>query len=220
MHFQETGWKARLLNFSGTGQGQVTDCCVNCYEMSGSIKGWESTDQSKNQKLMKKDCVLCCCLDIIQRYFSSVFYKTKRLLLKIIMELYSVRVCRVAQSVQRLATGWTIRGQNPGGDGIFRTRPDRPWGPPSLLCNGYRVFPGGRKRPGRNADPSPPSSAVVMKGQSYISTPPYGPYDLYRASVPVQGCTLPLPYLILYELKHCLKEKLWRQQPYKKHTAQ
>jgi hypothetical protein len=22
-------------------------------------------------------------------------------------------------------------------------RPDRPWGPPSLLYNGYRVFPGG-----------------------------------------------------------------------------
>jgi hypothetical protein len=27
---------------------------------------------------------------------------------------------------------------------IFRTRPDRPWGPPSLLYNGYRVFPGGK----------------------------------------------------------------------------
>jgi len=26
---------------------------------------------------------------------------------------------------------------------------------------------------------------------------PYGPYDLYRASVPVQGCTLPLPIPIL-----------------------
>jgi len=26
---------------------------------------------------------------------------------------------------------------------IFRTYPDRPWGPPSLLYNGYRVFPGG-----------------------------------------------------------------------------
>ena len=25
----------------------------------------------------------------------------------------------------------------------FRTRPDRPWGPPNLLHNGYRVFPGG-----------------------------------------------------------------------------
>jgi len=23
---------------------------------------------------------------------------------------------------------------------------------------------------------------------------PYWPYDLYRASVPVKGCTLPLPY--------------------------
>jgi hypothetical protein len=25
---------------------------------------------------------------------------------------------------------------------IFRTRPDRPWGPPSFLYIGYRVFPG------------------------------------------------------------------------------
>jgi len=25
---------------------------------------------------------------------------------------------------------------------IFRTRPDWPWGLPSLLHNGYRVFPG------------------------------------------------------------------------------
>jgi hypothetical protein len=33
--------------------------------------------------------------------------------------------------------------------------------PASLLNNGYRVFPGGRKRPGRDADPSPPSSAEV-----------------------------------------------------------
>jgi hypothetical protein len=44
---------------------------------------------------------------------------------------------------------------------IFRTHPDRPWGPPSLLYKGYRVFPGGRTRPGRDADPSPPSSAKV-----------------------------------------------------------
>jgi hypothetical protein len=32
---------------------------------------------------------------------------------------------------------------------------DRPWDPPSLQYIGYRVFPGGRKRPGRDADPSP-----------------------------------------------------------------
>ena len=46
---------------------------------------------------------------------------------------------------------------------IFRTCPDRPWGPPSLLYNGYRVFPGGKLRPGRAADHSPPSSAAVME---------------------------------------------------------
>jgi hypothetical protein len=77
---------------------------------------------------------------------------------------YAVDVGRVAQSVQRLATGWTVRGSNPGGGEIFRTCPDRPWGPPSFLYNGYRVFPGGKEWPGRDADPSPPSSAVVMKG--------------------------------------------------------
>jgi hypothetical protein len=50
----------------------------------------------------------------------------------------------IAQSVYRLATVWTVRGSNPGGGEIFRTRPDRPWGPPSLLYNGYRVFTGGK----------------------------------------------------------------------------
>jgi hypothetical protein len=38
-----------------------------------------------------------------------------------------------------------------------------PGGPPSFLYNGYRVFPGGNERPGREADPSPPSNAVVKK---------------------------------------------------------
>jgi hypothetical protein len=61
----------------------------------------------------------------------------------------------------RLATGWTVEGSNHGGGEIFRTCPDRPWGPPSLLYNVYRVFLGGWKRPGRDADPSAPSSAEV-----------------------------------------------------------
>ena len=38
---------------------------------------------------------------------------------------------------------------------IFRTCPNRPWDPPSLLYNRYRVFPGGKERPGRDADPLP-----------------------------------------------------------------
>ena len=72
---------------------------------------------------------------------------------------------------------------------IFRTCPDRPWGPPSLLCNGYRVFPGGKERPGRDSDPSPPSSAVGHERVELYLFSPYGLYGLYRASVPVQGCT-------------------------------
>ena len=35
-------------------------------------------------------------------------------------------------------------GSNPDGGEIFLTRPDRPWGLPSLLYNGYRVFLGGK----------------------------------------------------------------------------
>ena len=42
-------------------------------------------------------------------------------------------------------------------------RPDRPWGPPSLLYNGYRVFSGDKVRQGRATDHSPPSSAVVLE---------------------------------------------------------
>jgi hypothetical protein len=41
-----------------------------------------------------------------------------------------------AQSVQRLATGWTVRGSNSDRGEIFRTHPDLPGGPPSLLHNG------------------------------------------------------------------------------------
>ena len=37
----------------------------------------------------------------------------------------------------RIPVGWV-------GSEIFRTRPDRPCGPPSLLYNGYRVIPGGK----------------------------------------------------------------------------
>jgi hypothetical protein len=55
-----------------------------------------------------------------------------------------------------IVTGYGMDGtgiESRWGGEIFRTSPDQPWGPPSLLYNGYRLFPGGRKRPGRDADP-------------------------------------------------------------------
>ena len=42
-------------------------------------------------------------------------------------------------------------GSNSGGNKIFRTCPDPPWGPPNLLYKGYRFLPG-VKRPGRGVD--------------------------------------------------------------------
>jgi len=45
----------------------------------------------------------------------------------------------------------------------FSSRPDRRWRSPSLLYNGYRVFPRGKERPGRAADHSPSSSAEVLE---------------------------------------------------------
>ena len=89
---------------------------------------------------------------------------------------------------------------------IFRTCPDQPWGPPSPLYNGYQVFPGGKERSGRDAEPSPllvpwsrkirtipllplwtvppVQSLSACTVQLYLYSP-YGPYGLYRTSVPV-----------------------------------
>jgi hypothetical protein len=52
-------------------------------------------------------------------------------------------------------------------------RPDRLWGPPTLLFNGYqRLFlRGGVQRPGREAAHSP-TNAEVKKTWIYISTSP------------------------------------------------
>ena len=129
---------------------------------------------------------------------------------------HDLRVGGVAQSVKRLATGWAVRGSNPGEGEFFRTGPDRSWGPPSFLCNGHWVFPGSKERLGRDADPSPllvpwswKSRAISLLSlwalrpvqglsactvQLYLYSP-YVPYGLYSTSVPVQRCTLPLPFL-------------------------
>ena len=58
----------------------------------------------------------------------------------------------------------TVQGSNPGGGQIFRTRPDRPWVPPSFLYeySGYQVSFPGVKRPGRGVD-HPPHLAPRLK---------------------------------------------------------
>ena len=46
-----------------------------------------------------------------------------------------------------IVTSYGLNGpgiESPGGGEIFRTRPDRPWGPPSTRYNWHRVCPGGK----------------------------------------------------------------------------
>jgi len=79
---------------------------------------------------------------------------------------------------------WKDRGPNPGEGEIFRTCTDRPWGPPSLLYNGYQVYPG--EKSGRVVTLTPHQLLVPWSRAELYLYSPYGPYDLYRASVPVQ----------------------------------
>ena len=60
--------------------------------------------------------------------------------------------------------GWTVRGSNPGGSEIFRTCPDWPCGPPSLLYNKYRVFSGVKS--GRSVTLTPDPLLVPLSWKS------------------------------------------------------
>ena len=95
-------------------------------------------------------------------FLYELFSTSRRKIFIILEYYYPFFVGRVAESVKRLTKGWTVRALNPGG-ARFSARPDRPWGPPSLLYNGYRVFLWGKVRPGRAADHSPLSTAAVME---------------------------------------------------------
>jgi len=49
---------------------------------------------------------------------------------------------------------------NPSVGEIFRTRPDRPWGPLSVRCYGYRFIPGDRAAEAWYSSPTPSSADV------------------------------------------------------------
>jgi hypothetical protein len=67
-----------------------------------------------------------------------------------------------------------MRGRRAGGE-IFRTGPDRSWGPPNLLHNGYQVpFPGG-KDAGGDVNHTPLSNAEVKEGVELYVYSLFGP---------------------------------------------
>jgi hypothetical protein len=78
---------------------------------------------------------------------------------------------------------------------VFQHRPDRPWGPLSLILSGYRccLQGGGGKRSVRGVKHSPPFCAAVKNGWNCTSAPPVCDND-------VDNCIF-LPVRRLRELK-------------------
>ena len=100
-------------------------------------------------------------------------------------------------SVVGIATGYGLDG--PGIES--RWERDFPhlsrlsWGPPSLLYNGYRVFPGGKEQPGRDADPSPLLVPWSWKGRAIPLLPLWAvwPVQSLSACTRVHFTSLLLP---------------------------
>ena len=114
---------------------------------------------------------------------------------------------RVAQSVQRLATGWTVRGSNPGGGGgqdFLHLSQTGPGAHPAFCTMGTGSFLGVKSGRGVTLTPYSFQCRGHKRVELYLYSH-YGPYGLYRVSVPVQGCTLPYQLTVGCNVPLCQK---------------
>jgi len=72
---------------------------------------------------------------------------------------------------------------------------------PALCAMGTRSFPGIKSCQGVTLTPNPFLVPWLRRSRA-IPLLPYGPYGLYRASVPVQGCTLSVFTKVKIKLKN------------------
>jgi len=145
-HLRHVQYKLSLINPQ---RRNLNSECVLWYDVRLGTQG------NRPRKLIK-------CMEV-SLYYSDLNFRQWENKTRESSELASLLYYSGPGSVVGIATAYGLDG--PGiefrwGE-TFRTSPDRPCGPPSLLYNGYRVFPGGKVLPGRDADPSPPSSAEV-----------------------------------------------------------
>jgi hypothetical protein len=113
----------------------------------------------------------CVCLSVLWLYYKQ-------------LTSHAYLLTQVANSLVGTATQYGMDGagfESRWGGEIFRIRPHRPWGPPSLL---YKVsFPRAR-RPGRGVDHPPPSSAKVKEGVKLYLYSPCALAARYRENFP------------------------------------
>ena len=90
-----------------------------------------------------------------------------------------------------ILSNWTVRGSNPGGTRFSAPVQTGPGTHPASFTMGTRSFP--KVKGGRSVTLTPHPLLVPLVMKEYLYSL-YGPYGLYRASVPAQGCTLPSTY--------------------------
>jgi len=123
------------------------------------------------QSIFNLSCRKSYYLILTGAYFHPIFYRpfpqNVQILLQIFYDVFiwDFPINYGPGSSVGIATGYGLEcpGIESRWSEIFRTCPDRVWGPLSPLYNGYPVFPGGKERPWVDADSSSPSSAVVVK---------------------------------------------------------
>ena len=87
-----------------------------------------------------------------------------------------ITTCSYTKDGSRIETWWRQH---------YPTCPDRPWGPLSLRYNGYQVFPRGKERPGRDANPSP----LLMTWSKKSRAIPVFPLKAVRPEQNLSACT-------------------------------
>jgi hypothetical protein len=123
-----------------------------------STNGNESSSSNKEKYICLALCYsnpICAdCLVVISNWneYISIYYVST-----------NNKWAGIAQSVERLATGWTVRGSNPTGEARF-SAPVQTVLESHLTTHkmGTGSFPG-VKRPRRGVDHQPPSSAEVKE---------------------------------------------------------
>ena len=134
------------------------------------------------------------------------------------VQLYGINMfgfARIAQTVQRLATSWTVLGSNRGKGEIFHTHPDSSSGHPSVLESEYRVSILRAKRPGDGVDHPPSSSAEVKERvELYLCPPPLSNHDMFQGdhyhAVNVHILQL-IQFLQLLVLSHSKEAPFWER---------
>jgi hypothetical protein len=141
----------------------------------GLITDWQYVAGAPQRQLFAKTQRSPTVITLIFFASTSAHKQTPNLLNSTPLSYYHVHFCRSwPGSVVGIATAYGLDGPGIesrwGWDFPHLFRPALR--PISLLHNGYRVFPGGKVRPGREADSSPPSSAEVKnRVELYLYSP-------------------------------------------------